>query len=487
MVALMAETEEELLEGLREHGLTPVKAPVRRESPRKVDLDPHQIKAVEELSSGKILLGGVGTGKSRTAVAYYVQKELPRDVVVITTAKKRDSFDWEEEFLRFGVGTEKDASLTGTTYRVDSWNNIDKYTDAYDTFFIFDEQKLVGSGAWSKSFLKIAKRNNSWILLSATPGDVWMDYVPVFVANGFYKNRTEFKREHVIYNNYSKFPKVDRYIGVNKLTRLRREILVQMPYQRHTTRKIHHVLTDHNQELLKKAMIDRWHVYEERPIRDVAELFGVMRKVVNSDPSRIEAVREKLQEHDKVIVFYNFDYELESLRKLGQEMENEQSCLNVTTDTSSPSQHCGQTTSSRKTTPGGDVTGVEKSSPMTISSDDGSSMTPSRESGRRFQMAEWNGHRHEPIPKSDRWMYLVQYIAGAEGWNCIETDTTLFHSLTYSYKNFEQAKGRIDRLNTPFTDLNYYILHSNSDIDRAILKNLKQKQNFNESSMGIKF
>lgn len=380
------------------------------------ELYPHQEEAVEKLSNGSILWGGVGSGKSRVAAEYYMRYECPKDIYVITTAKKRDSLDWDGEFAAYGIGKEEGASLAGLL-TVDSWNNIQKYVEVKNAFFIFDEQRLVGSGKWSKSFIKIARSNN-WILLTATPGDTWLDYIPVFVANGYYKNRTEFKRTHVVYNPYSKFPKVDRYIGAGRLVRLRKEILVEMPYASHTVRNTKYVEVDYDKQLLDKALIDRWHVYEQRPLRDVAELFLVMRKIVNSDPSRLEAVRTLLSYHPKLIIFYNFNFELEALRELRD-----------------------QTT-----------------------------------------VAEWNGHKHEELPTGHHWVYLVQYTAGSEGWNCTDTDATLFYSLTYSYKNWHQAHGRIDRLDTPFTDLYYYVLKSRASIDSAIFKALKGKRNFNESS-----
>lgn len=380
-----------------------------------MDLYPHQQKALEQLSNGKILWGGVGTGKSRVAAAYYMRHEAPRDVIVITTAKKRDSLDWDQEFVKFGVGKYEGGTTQGLL-TVDSWNNISKYTEVKDAFFIFDEQRLVGSGTWTKSFIKIAKHNR-WILLSATPGDTWLDYIPVFVANGFYKNRTEFKREHVVYNTYTKFPKVDRYIATGRLVKHRNNLLVHMPFERHTTRKSQNVSVSYDTELFRRALEERWHVYENRPLRDVAELFLVMRKIVNSDPSRLDAVRKLMQEHSRLIVFYNFDYELALLRQLGE------TC----------------------------------------------------------SVAEWNGHKHQEIPKTDKWVYLVQYTAGSEGWNCTSTDATVFYSLPYSYKNFCQAHGRIDRLDTPFKELWYYILVSNSLIDKAILKNLGKKRSFNEA------
>lgn len=386
-----------------------------------MELFPHQKDAVNKLKNGSILWGGVGTGKSKVAAAYYMKNEAPRDVYVITTAKKRDSLDWEGEFAAYGVGKEQGATVAGIL-TVDSWNNIAKYNNVYGAFFVFDEQRLVGSGAWTKSFLKIAKRNH-WILLSATPGDSWLDYIPVFVANGFYENRTAFKREHVVYNTFSKFPKVDRYIGTSKLVRLRNQILVEMPYTRKTRREVIDVPVEYDKELYDQVWIRRWNPYEDRPIRDVAEMFYLMRKVVNSDPSRYEAVLSLLEKHDKLIIFYNFNYELEILRRLSEHLPT----------------------------------------------------------------AEWNGHNHQPIPSgTDKWAYLVQYTAGAEGWNCTTTDTIVFYSLTYSYKQWHQAHGRIDRLNTPFSRLYYYVLKTNTMIDRAISTSLRTKKSFNESSLNIK-
>jgi len=384
-----------------------------------MELKPHQQLALTELSNGKILWGLTGSGKSRVAAAYYIEEERPRDVYVITTAKKRDSLDWDKEFIQYGIGTQRNGTVSGVL-TVDSWNNIAKYDQISDAFFIFDEQRLVGSGKWVRSFLKIAKQNR-WILLSATPGDTWLDYIPVFIANGFYKNRTEFKREHVVYSTWTKFPKVVRYLNTSRLNKLRSQLLVPMTHVKTTIRHPKTYWVEHNEELLRSVVKNRWHIYQNRPIRDVAELFAVLRRIVNSDPSRVRALRALLSTHPKIVTFYNFNYELDALRGLQNEVE----------------------------------------------------------------LAEWNGHKHEEIPSGDRWIYLVQYVAGSEGWNCIETDTTLFYSLTYSFKNWEQAHGRIDRLNTPFSDLWYYTLRSRSIIDHAVWQSLKAKKNFNAAKYPI--
>lgn len=379
-----------------------------------MELMEHQKKAVSQLDNGKILYGGVGTGKTATAIAYYMKNEAPRNLYVITTAKKRDSLDWEGEASKFGVGTKPDGTLAGLLV-VDSWNNVSKYVDVEDAFFIFDEQRLVGTGAWVKSFYKIAKKNR-WILLSATPGDTWMDYVPVFVANGLYKNVTQFKREHVVYAPFVSYPKILRYLGTETLEKYRNMLLVEMPYIKHTKRNVQTVLVEYNRDDYNRVVKDRWHIYEDRPIQDVGELFRVIRKIVNTDPSRLDAIFKLMIDHRKMVIFYNFDYELEILRTMSKYTE----------------------------------------------------------------VAEWNGHKKQPIPDADAWLYLVQYVAGAEGWNCTETDTMVFWSQTYSWKNFEQAQGRIDRLDTPFTDLWYYVLVSNSSIDLAVKKALGNKKIFNE-------
>ena len=358
---------------------------------------------MNELSNGKILKGGVGTGKTRTAMAYYAKMTPRPKLIVITTAMKRDLGDWEAE-----------AELFGFECITDSWNNLQDYEDAENAFFIFDEQRVVGSGVWVHAFLKITKKNQ-WILLSATPGDTWLDYIPVFIANGFYKNRTEFVREHVIFSRFTKYPKVERILGTPKLARLLGGILVGMEYERRTTRKTVDVFTEYDRKQFEVVWKRRWNYIEGRPIRHVSELFSLGRRLVNSDPSRLNRIKDLLILHPRMIIFYNFDYELEILRTL------------------------------------------------------------------EVKQAEWNGHNHDDIPEGDEWVYLVQYTAGAEAWNCTTTDTMVFYSLNYSYRKFEQAKGRIDRLNTPFTELNYYVLSSGCVIDVLIRGALETKKNFNET------
>lgn len=385
-----------------------------------LNLRPHQEQALQDLGNGRILWGGVGTGKSRVAVTYYQKHHWGKPVIVITTAKKRDSLDWVAEFANIGITKDPVPDVSTGYLIVDSWNNLEKYAHRTDCFFIFDEQRLVGNGTWSKIFIKLGKRN-PWILLSATPGDTWLDYIPVFLANGFYKNRTEFVREHVVYAPYVKFPKVERYVNVNKLVKLRNSLLVHMPYERETVRHSKTIWVDYDADTMERVTKDRWHVFENRPIRDVAELFLVMRKVVNGDRSRLRAVDELLKRHKRLIVFYTFDYELELLREFMG----------------------------------------------------------------RIPFAEWNGHKHEAIPDTEKWLYVVQYTAGAEGWNCISTDAMCFFDLTYSYKLWEQAHGRIDRLNTPFKDLWYYVLRSRAVIDMSVWRTLLGKKSFNERGFNL--
>jgi hypothetical protein len=395
-----------------------------------IELKDYQIDAIKRMQNGCILCGGVGSGKSRTSLAYYYVKnggeigtdeyipmnDPPQDLYIITTARKRDTLEWEGEMIPFLLSTNQEISLYYNKVVIDSWNNIKKYTEVKNAFFIFDEQRVIGSGSWVKAFLKITK-SNEWILLSATPGDTWEDYIPVFIANGFYKNRREFIREHIVYSRFSKYPKVDRYINTKRLIRLRNKILVNMDFKRQT--KSHHEDFYVNYDIRKYREVrkTRWNPFKEEPIMNAAELCYVLRKIVNSDESRQVALLEILEKHPKSIIFYNFDYELELLKS--------------------------------------------------ILSD--------------YEIAEWNGHKHQPVPTSDKWAYLVQYNAGAEGWNCITTDTIIFFSQNYSYKIMKQSSGRIDRMNTPYTDLYYYHLKSKSDIDLAIGRALKNKKNFNET------
>ena len=392
----------------------------------------HQWSAVERMFNGCILNGGVGSGKSRTGLYYYfsrcggsienryVAMTNPKDLYIITTAAKRDKLEWEAELTHFLISKDPLVSLYGDNMEVtiDSWNNIEKYRKVQDAFFIFDEDRVTGNGVWVDNFLKISK-NNEWIILSATAGDKWEDYIPVFVANRFYKNRTEFKREHIVYSQFSKYPKVDRYLGTGRLIRLRNKILSDMEFDRHTVPHHEDVYCRYDTTIYKDTMKNRWDPYKNEPIPNAAGLCYTLRRIVNSDEARQVALLEILEERPRVIVFYNFDYELELLKDIAY--------------------------------------------------------------ANAIEVAQWNGHAHQPIPDSDRWIYLVQYTAGCEGWNSIKTNTIVFYSQNYSYKVMVQAAGRIDRLNTPYTDLYYYHLKSRSGIDLAISKALKEKKKFNES------
>ena len=395
-------------------------------------LYPYQMEAVKQMKNGCILNGGVGSGKSRTSLFYYFKEQggwidasgykpmkKPKDLYIITTARKRDTLEWEGELTHFLISPDPKLSQYKNKVVIDSWNNIKKYKDVNGAFFIFDEQRVVGSGTWVKAFLNIA-RKNKWILLSATPGDTWSDYIPVFVANGFYKNKTEFNREHIIYSRFTKYPKVDRYINTGRLIRHRNDILVDMEFERPTISHHEDIFVQYDVEKYKKVSKNRWNPYTDEPIANAAELCYIWRRIVNSDESRQVALLELAEEHPRMIVFYNYDYELDILKGLYY--------------------------------------------------------------GKKVKVAEWNGHRHEPVPDCKQWIYLVQYTAGAEGWNCIKTDTIVFYSQNYSYKIMQQSAGRIDRLNTPFQHLYYFHLKSRSGIDLAISRALSQKKKFNESA-----
>lgn len=390
-----------------------------------INLYKHQYEALDKLKTGSILMGGVGTGKSRTALAYYIQQcggryfgqvlklSINKHLYIITTAKKRDSFEWQNECRELNIPID--------IVTVDSWNNISKYIEVKDAFFIFDEQRVVGYGAWTKSFLKITRNNNEWILLSATPGDTWVDYIPVFIANGFYRNKTEFVRRHCVFNRYSKYPKIDRFMEEGHLQKLRRSILVDMPYIKHTKKVVRTLYLDYDKNSLDVVVKKRWNQFDERPIKNSSEYCSLLRRV-SDNGERISQVEDILETNkiNKVIIFYNFDYELDILLNYFEESD--------------------------------------------------------------YIIGQWNGHRHDEVPKTDRWVYLVQYNAGSEGWNCVETDTIIFYSLSYSYRMMNQAAGRIDRMNTPFNNLYYYCIISKAPIDRAIVRALKNKKNFNANN-----
>lgn len=375
----------------------------------KVQLYDHQIKALAKLKSGSVLCGGVGSGKTLTGLSFYLENYKERELYVITTAKKRNSGEWEEEAALLGI----------TNLVVDSWNNIKNYAKVYGAFFIFDEQRVVGSGTWAKTFIKMAPRNK-WIMLSATPGDNWMDYLPLFMANGFYRTKQSFIDMHVEYDPYVKFPRIKRYHNEGILVRHRQSILVMMPVKRHTLRHRTYRETDYDEELYKMAMKERWDPFDNKPIKNASKLLQVLRRITGTSDSRIHEAAWQIIHAKRLIIFYNYEYEREILVDLCEFL------------------------------------GV--------------------------YAAEYTGNRHDPLPTTKEWIYIVQYTAGAEGWNCTTTDSILFYSPNYSYKITEQAEGRIDRINTKYVDLNYTILTSKAPIDQAVIRANIKKQKFNEKA-----
>ena len=396
----------------------------------KVVLRAHQEEALSKMKYGCILNGGVGSGKSLTSLAFYYEDNhgevgphglkrmhSPWDLYIITTARKRDTLEWEKELARFEMSIYPEENSYKNKIVVDSWNNIAKYSEVKKAFFIFDEQRVVGYGKWTKTFLQIAK-NNKWILLSATPGDTWLDYAPVFIANGYFKNLTDFKRRHVVYSAFTNYPKVDRYINEARLIRYKRNILIEMDFKRNTIPHHEEILCSYDTHEYNYIKQNRWNIYKNEPIKNAGEYCLCLRRCVNSSVDRQLKVLEIMEKHPKGIIFYSYDYELDILRNLF----------------------------------------------------------------KNYTFSEWNGHKHQPIPMNDAWAYAVEYAAGSEGWNCTSTDTIIFYSQNYSYKVMVQAAGRIDRLNTPFTDLYYFHLKSNSAIDKAITNALKRKKKFNENT-----
>lgn len=381
-----------------------------------ITLKPEQEATMLKLQSGNILVAGVGSGKTYMGI-FWAARQRANKIIVITTAAKRDKIapghkkpDWQESLDNCGI----------RDYIVDSWNNIKKYDHCSQSVFLFDEAKQTGYGAWGKSFIKIAK-NNKWIVMSATPADNFIHYMPTFVAHGFYRNKTDFYDQHVEFDKYAKYPKIKTIHGTARLEKLRKSITVVMEMPRHTKRHYRELVCDFDYELLKAIQTTHWNGYTEAPIETPSEMTQLLRRVVAIDPDRMKQARQVMKAVPRLIIFYNYNYELEILEHICEDIDKE--------------------------------------------------------------YTSWNGKHHDLIPTSKQWIYLVQYNA-SEGWECITTDSMMFYSPNYSWRAFEQCCGRIDRMNTKYTDLYYYSLISKSKIDKDVIKANKEKRNFNENGWG---
>lgn len=372
-------------------------------------LRPAQRDAVDRMHDGCVLLGRTGSGKTMTALGYWLKVHAQQDLYVVTTPAKRDAMEWEGDSAKLGQYLPPE--------RVVSWNKIKDFEYLESAFVVFDEQRVSGSGKWVKSFLKIAKRND-WILLSATPGDVWIDWLPLFIANGFYRTRTQFTDRHVIWDPHTRYPRIKRYIEEDRLERCQEAICVYLASPNPISRMVHDELVSYDSRKYAEVTRKRWNPFEVRPMMDAGELCRVQRRIVLENVCREEALERLLKGHPRALVFYSYNYELEAIKAVCERL------------------------------------------------------------GRSY--GQRNGHRHDPVPVSkEPWVYIVQYQS-ADAWNCISTNIAILYSLPYSWRQQEQAMGRIDRMNTPFDELHYYRLMTDSTIDNAILACLDRKETFNE-------
>ena len=400
-------------------------------------LKPFQENCLERLSTGKVLAADTGAGKSIMSLAWYLSKECASDehslksgakawtlyhgspdLYIITTPKKRDSEEWESDLSKFNLVKGRNSKEMGeVNIFIDSWNNIKKYTEIKNSVFIFDEQRAVGSGTWAKSFVKIAKQNH-WIMLSATPGDTWSDWCPLMIAKGYYPNRTAFFNKHAVYNPYVKYREIIRWDNTDELEYYRSKMLVTCRMEKKTTRHFEEVIADcSNKYEVKRAYKERTNPKTGEPFKSASELCAYTRNIINTDPTRSAVGLKIIQMYDRIIIFYTLTDELEGIKWA-----------------------CNK-------------------------------------AGRKMYF--YNGEIHDQVPTGNNWAYIVQYTAGSEAWNCTTCNAMLFWDLTYSYKQFKQATGRIDRLNTPYSDLYYYAIRSYMPLDLAIRRALREKKDFN--------
>lgn len=372
----------------------------------------YQKRAINQMHNGCILCGGVGAGKSLTSLGY-IDKVYPSGTVyIITPARKRNTGEWFDDIRK--------NDMDETRFVVDSWNNLSKYKDVKDAFFLFDEQKVSGKGTWAKSLIRIAK-SNQWILLSATPGDTYDDYATVLIANGFVRNRTTWYDEYCVTKSQPFFHIVD-HKNKDVIDMMIRRIFIKMDYQS-DKKRIERVIPIQARSAGEEKEILMTHKAPgaQMPFTTFAAAIAYVRMNCYDKSKKTEALRKIIEKHKKIIVFYNF---------LSEKLEIERAAIDAN---------------------------------VTINF--------------------YNGQRHDPIPDTDEWVYGVQYNSGAEAWNCITTNAMVFYSPNYSYKTMEQAHGRIDRVNSPYECLYYYMLLNELNIDNKVMNALSSKKDFNEKML----
>lgn len=406
-----------------------------------VTLYKYQHEYLEGLPPKFIFAADTGTGKTLMSLAHYDVWSYPRPLLILAPASKVQTGDWEEEIERWYEGRQKPEYEIYSYEKFSRNPSIKRYhKDGFlgvwrdwlarhpSDFAVIADEVHKGKNPQSgngKRLFEVATRAKFFVGLSATPmPNGWIDAANYFKIFGYTKGITDFKRRYCRIVDYKGFPEIVEYYRQGELQRLWNNIA--KPLSKDAALDLPSVTSipinlPTGPDYIK---VQKDRLFNDKFLDNPAALMHALRQsLIKPKLAWLDEFLEGAS--GNIVVFYNYVGERERITTLLKQKKF-------------------------------------KDRPV-------------------FRM---DGQKHELPPKSaweglSRSITLAQYQSGSQGVEMTYADTIVYFSPTYSYMNYEQSQGRINR-NGQTKKMTLYLLRAPSTIERDIWGALKEKRDFQE-------
>lgn len=384
-----------------------------------------QRQLLNSIEENYIIAADTGTGKTMMAIHHYLKHNTGEPLLILAPPQKIKEGGWQRE-LDF-VASHYNIEIP---YDIISYGVLSKRWKEYkDWFLVMDECHYVKNptSQRGKAAINLTKQSTNFLLLSATPSsNGWGDTIAYMIMFGYYKNKTQFLKEHAVYNriDYGNGP-------VNVVSDYRDQEKLQKLYQSFSIKLAKEDCLDLPPLVFEKVhfkpskeynIIKKDRVLGEELFDNISKLQHGLRFYANqADKLKYtEMLLEGTEEN--VIIFYNYKQENEELKKIAKKLKK--------------------------------------------------------------KVFEVSGSKTN-LPDKEKWTSLknsvtiVQYQAGAAGIELQYANIVIFHTPTYSYQDYEQALGRAYR-NGQTKKVTVYQYITKNTIETSIYQALAAKKDFTE-------
>lgn len=410
----------------------------------------YQQKIVDnETKPSSALFMEPGTGKTVTSLALFKKSKQPKLLVICIISKLQDwKDDIASETLRDSIilnqGSKKNKEIIEKrevdTYIINFesvWrieDEILKWADE-ETYIIVDESHKMKSNSSKvgKFFKKLKKRTKTKCILTGTPqSSGYLDYYnQMYFIDAFNINLSMFKDTFCVYETrrYTGYP-FQELVGYKNVGALERSIKKNSVFFKREINN-NEIPVDIDVKLPKPKEYNKFvltRIYKDYAADNSSKMFVGLRTASSGyigghkiDNPKIQWLEEYLEGLDyRVVLFYNFNVERDSIRELLDKM--------------------------------------------------------------KIPYSEYNGEIKDltNFHKHDNAVVLCQYMSASLGINdLVKSNVCVMYSPSTNYTDYVQSKKRIDRIGQTKKPL-FYNLYCEKTVEENILKTIKKGQNFDD-------